>query len=61
MALPQVCSQVSLGLAARTAQGRMPFPGDTAYSSELVKYSAKDKGKGTPLYMLHRLIKVDVP
>ncbi|KAL0052496.1 hypothetical protein WJX82_003084 [Trebouxia sp. C0006] len=40
----QDCSRVSLGLAARSSQGRMPFPGDTAYSSQLVKYDSSCKG-----------------
>ena len=42
--LLQECSRVSLGLAARTSQGRLPFPGNTAYSSELVKYDLSCKG-----------------
>lgn len=40
----QECSRVSLGLAARTSQGRIPFLGDTAYSSELVRFSKDCKG-----------------
>ena len=44
--LVQECSRVSLGLAARTSQGRLSFPGDTAYSSELVKYDSSCKGEG---------------
>ncbi len=48
----QECRRVSLGLAARTSQGRMPFPGDTAYSSELVKYNPSCKGETTASHVL---------
>ena len=41
----QACKHVSLGLSARTRQGRIPYADDPTYSTELIKYSMKSRGK----------------
>ena len=41
----QACKHVSLGLSARTRQGRIPYADDPIYSTELIKYSMKSRGK----------------